>query len=570
MRARIVLSFFIGLFLVVSLGLIHLTLVRGDELRDLSERNCIRLLSQPGARGKIYDRTGTLMVGNELSYDVLIMAERLNRLDEIMRTVSEVLGEDLTVIKRRFKSGFVGKSIPVLVASNIPRQKAIVLEELKVDLPGLVIQPNPVRSYPLGTTACHVVGYINEIDRWRLTKLSDYGYKTKDLVGFQGVEEKYDYYLRQEEGGLSFEVDYRGRLSRTLGFKQPENGRDIQLTLDIRIQRIAEEVIAGQIGAVVVMDPQSGEVLALVSEPAYDPSVFIRQDNQAINLLFADKNAPLINRAISGVYPPGSVFKPIVAAAALQEKVIDAGTTFLCTGSTYIGTMAKKCWDVHGPQDVSDSLQNSCNVFYYKVGLLLGGQAIHDWAVRFGMGRPSPFELPYEASGIMPSPLWRKIHRFKPWYDGDTANIAIGQGEVLTTPLQITRMMAVFASDGYLIDPYITRAVDGRDLSAYEQHKTRLPISTPALQLIKKGLRDVVLQRSGTGHVLSDLPVAVAGKTGTAQAPPGNTHAWFVGYFPYHAPKFVICVFLERAGPGYVACLRAREIIWKMHEAELI
>ncbi|MCG8431405.1 MAG: penicillin-binding protein 2 [Candidatus Omnitrophica bacterium] len=563
MRSRVLFIFFVCLFFVLSLGLVHLTVVRGTELKDLSERNCIRLLPQPGARGKIFDRNGEAIVQNRLSYDVLVLAEKLNRLEKVLRTVSEVLELDFSVVQRRFRQGFSGKSIPVTVARNIDRRRAITLEELKIDLPGLIIQPNPVREYPHGRLACHLIGYINQIDRWRLTKLENYGYKTKDLVGFMGVEEKYDYYLRQEEGGLSFEVDHRGRLSRTLGFKHPENGRDIRLTLDTRVQGIAEEVLGEQKGAVVVMDPHTGEVIAMVSRPAFDPSVFVREDNKEISALFRDKDSPLINRAVSGVYPPGSVFKPIVAVAALEEKVVSPEDTFLCTGKSRVGSHTFKCWDVHGPQNVADSLQNSCNVFYYRVGIMLRAQTIYNYAIRFGLAKATPFELPYEASGFMPSPLWRKLHKFKGWYDGDTANISIGQGEVLVTPLQIARMMAVFANGGYLVNPYITGAVDGKPVTKYRK-RVHLSISDATMRQITGGLRDVVLQPGGTGHVLADLPVAVAGKTGTAQAPPGNTHAWFVGYFPFRSPRYVICVFLERGGPGHVACLKAREIIGKM------
>lgn len=572
MRSSVLFTFFTACFLTLTGGLIHTSLINNTKYARLSERNSIRLLPQPGARGRILDRNGTVLVDNTLSYDVLLLPQKLNQIDDILRQVSLVLGRDYREIKAAFHSEFKGQAAPVVIAKNIDRLKAIALEELKSDLPGIFVQTNPVRRYPYGVLGCHMIGYVNEIDLWRLTKLESYGYNTKDIVGFMGVEEKYDYYLRQDEGGISFEVDHRGRLRRTLGFKQPKNGRDLQLTVDLRVQQIAEQALGDAKGAIIVMSPRTGEIIAMASGPTFSPDAFVRRDNEALRRIFSDPDAPIINRAIGGVYPPGSIFKVISVVAALETKKVEEHTSFLCTGSLKIGRLVKKCWDEagHGMQDAAAALAHSCNVYIYHIGMLTGGQSIHDWAVRFGCSKPSGIEIPYESSGFMPSPLLRKMHSFRNWYDGDSANVAIGQGEVLVTPLQMTRMMAVFANGGYLVKPYIIKALAGRDLSAFAGKSVRFPIRNETFEIVRRGLRDTVASRIGTGNVLSDLPVEVAGKTGTAQAPPGQTHAWFVGFFPFNEPKYVICVFLERGGPGYYACVRARQMIAQMVQEGLV
>jgi len=249
---------------------------------------------------------------------------------------------------------------------------------------------------------------------------------------------------------------------------------------------------------------------------------------------------------------------------------INLSTAFFCDGNTLVGSKQFNCWNKHGQQNLIAAIAHSCNVFFYKSGLMIGAQNIHDYAVKFGLSRPQAFELPYETGGFVPSPLWRKINKFKNWYDGDTANLAIGQGDCLVTPLQMARMMAVFANKGYLVNPYIVKTVDGEDISVYQKKAIRLSFKASTINYIRQGLREVVLGSEGTANVLSGLAVSVAGKTGTAQVPSGQPHAWFLGFFPFENPKFVICVFLEHGGPGYVSCVLAKQIIEEMIKEGLI
>jgi len=569
MKQKIINSFILFIFLFIGLSLFKLQVIQQRIYKYLSSKNSIRLLPQFGARGKILDRNGSVIIGNYLSYDVLVLPQEEAQINRTIYNVSRILNITSDRLKDKFKSDYIAPSIPVVIAQNIDFKQAIALEEARLESPGIIIQPHPLRDYPYGSLASHVIGYLGEIDRWRLTKLADYGYKTKDIVGFGGIEEKYDYYLRQEEGALSVEVDHQGKFIRTLGYRPPKNGKDIQLTLDLNIQEIAENNLRGHIGSVILMAPDTGEIIAMASYPDFNPEVFIK-DSPSRGGLFNDPKAPLLNRAISGVYPPGSVFKSVVAAAGLETGKINLSSTFLCTGSIYIGNQEFSCWDTHGQQGLLQALAHSCNIFFYKTGLLLGAEQIHYYAVKFGLGRTCGIDLPYESSGIVPSPLWKRLHRFKGWYAGDTVNFAIGQGDLLVTPLQMTRMMAVFANSGMLVTPYIVKAIDGEDISIYQKKAQRLPLKDSTVDYIRSGLRRVVSEPTGTARVLSGLKVDVAGKTGTAQVSRGQPHAWFVGFFPFKNPKFVICVFLEHGGSAAASCSLARQIIEEICKRGLI
>lgn len=569
-RAKTVSISIICLFLFLVAGLLNLQVLRGPKYKELSDKNSIRLLPQKGARGKILDRDGNTLADSKLSYDLMILPQDLDEVDKSLMSISRIMNLNFNNLKDRFKKGFISTSMPVTIIKNIEIKNAIALDQLKTEIPGLIIETNPIRHYPYPGLASHVMGYVSEIDRWRLTKLADYGYKTKDIVGFGGIEEKYDYYLRQEEGGLSVEVNHRGRVIRALGFGPPRNGKDLQLTINLNLQKIVEEKLGDKKGAVVIMDPHSGEILAMASAPSFNSQSFVDKQNFSISSFFNSLDSPLINRAISAAYPPGSVFKVVVAAAALETKKINLSTSFLCHGKMLIGNREFACWSTHNKQSLISAIAHSCDVFFYSTGLLLGGQTIHEYAVKFGLSKSTSFELPYEVNGFVPSPLWRKLNKFKNWYNGDTANLSIGQGDCLTTPLQLVRMMAVFANGGNLVAPYIVKSIDGRDISANQKKVSSLSLKASTIDYIRKGLREVVSEPAGTGNVLSGLQVEVAGKTGSAQAPPGQAHAWFVGFFPFKNPKYAICVFIERGAAGYYSCVLAKQIIEAMIAQGLI
>lgn len=570
MREKTV-SLGIGLvFLFLALGVFNLQVIRGSKFRELSDRNSIRLLPQEGSRGRILDRNGNVIVHNLLSYDVVVLPKNSQRLEIIFAALAKILATDQNDLRGEYRKNFITASMPVAVARNIDLKKVIALEEVKADLGDVFIQPHPLRHYPYGKLACHVIGYLSEIDRLSLTRLADYGYKTKDIVGFGGVEEKYDYYLRQEEGALSVEVDHRGRFVRALGFRPAQDGKDIELTIDLNAQKIVEDALADREGSVVVVDPYSGEVIAMASSPGFNPSVFIKRSQPSIVALFKDSDAPLLNRAISGVYPPASVFKLVVATAALETGKVNLATSFFCSGSAYIGRRQFACWDTHGQQNIINAIAHSCNVFFYRIGLLAGAQIIHDYALKFGCGKVVPIDLPYGQSGFVPDPLWRRIHKLRNWFDGDTANLAIGQGELMVTPLQMVRMAAVFANKGMLVNPYLVKEVNGQGISIHQKKASIVGIKESTINYIRQGMQEVISDPKGTANVLADLDISVAGKTGTAQVPHGLAHGWFVGFFPFKNPKFAICVFLEHGVHGNAAAVIAKQIIEQMNKEGLI
>ncbi|MFA4889359.1 MAG: penicillin-binding protein 2 [Candidatus Omnitrophota bacterium] len=569
-RIKIVSALIICMFAALALGLFNHIVLRGRAYRALSKKNSIRLISQAGSRGNILGRSGEIIAGSRLSYDVLLLPQDAGLETPALKELAAVLGIDFQILQRYYVNGYIAPSIPVVIAKNIDVKKAIAVAELKSEFLSILVRATPLRHYPYGKLAAHVLGYVNEIDRWRLTKLEDYGYKTKDIVGFGGVEEKYDYYLRQEEGGLSVEVDHRGKLVRTLGFRQPVNGKDLQLTLDLQLQKITEEKLYGRKGAVIIMHPGSGEILAMASSPDFNPALFVNKDSAAIREIIEDTDSVLTNRAISSAYPPGSIFKVIVAAAALELKKINLSRAFVCAGKVFIGRQEFRCWSIHGRQNLVKAIAHSCNIFFYGTGLLLGGQPIHDYALKFGLSRNTAFELPYEEPGFIPSPLWKRLNRFGRWYPGDTANMSIGQGEILATPLQMSRMIAVFANQGFLVNPYIVKSVAGNELNVNHKKAQSLSLNKDTISYIRRGLRDAVLDPNGTANILSTLKVNVAGKTGTAQAPPGAAHAWFVGFFPFNQPRYVICVFLERGAGGSAAAAVAKQIIDGMQSGGLV
>ena len=572
MRIRFINFTAIFVFVFLGLGLFNLGVIQGRRFKDLSNKNCIRLIPQMGTRGKIFDRNNNIIVDNSLSYDVMIMSGDEVRINKELDNVSDILGIDQKDLKDTYKTNFIAPFAPIAIAKNINIKKAITLEESKSDLElsGIIIQPQPQRRYPYARLACHLLGYLNEIDHWRLTKLADYGYEKKDIVGFGGIEEKYDYYLRQEQGGLSLEVDHRGRPMRLLGFKPPKSGEDIQLTLDLKLQRIVEDNMGSRKGSVIIMDPNSGEIMAMASSPNFNPSAFINKDADYIAGLLRNSDAPLINRSISSAYPAGSIFKLIVATAALDTGKINLSTSFYCPGSIHIGGQEFSCWDTHNQQNLKGAITHSCNVFFYRTGLLLGAQLIHDYALKFGLSKPAGIDLPYESGGFIPQPLWKRIYKFQNWYEGDTVNFAIGQGYLLVTPLQMVRMIAVFANNGSLVTPYIVKAIDGRDISIYQKKTARIPIKESTIGYIREALRNVVSDPNGTANILSSLPISIAGKTGTAQVSRGQPHGWFIGFFPFKNPKFAICVFIEHGGSGYFSCVLTKQIIEAMIKEGLI
>jgi len=559
----------IGLgFLLISLRLYQLQIIQGNKFYQLSKANSIRIIALKGARGKILDRKGEVIVDNQFSYELMAYPQAIENVDDFLKKLASVLGISFSSLKKTYQAQAIQSSLPITLVKDLDKEKAIILEELKSEFPQIVIQSVPKRFYPYGRLASHIIGYIGLIDRWRLDKWKDYGYSIQDTVGYGGIEERYDYYLKPDNGGIQLEIDSYGRLRRILGFKKPINGKDITLTIDLRVQKIVEEVLKDYSGAVVIIQPHTGEIIALASSPNFSP--FEISNPSVLKDLLSDPTSPLVNRAISGLYPPGSVFKVVVADSALENKRIDEKTTFFCDGSLKIGNRQFGCWEKHGNQNLFWAIVHSCDIFFYKVGLSLGADKINEYALKFGLGKLTHIDLPEEKAGFVPHPLLRKLEKRQAWFDGDTANFAIGQGELLTTPLQIVRMISVFANGGKLVRPYIVKAIAGKDISLKQRKILSLGIPEKFLKIINRAMEAVVKDPEGTAHLLYIPDLSIAGKTGTAQVSKKQPHAWFAGFFPVENPSYSICVILEHAGSSTNACLVTKKIIERMKEEGIL
>jgi len=422
----------------------------------------------------------------------------------------------------------------------------------------------PKRFYPFGPACSHVIGYLGQIDRFRVTKLKDYGYKVKDIVGYSGVEEYYDNFLRGEDGGTQIEVDNQGNQERMLGMRLPKDGRSITLTIDSRMQKIASDLMAGKKGAIIFMDSTNGEILCLVSSPSFNPNAFIdRNDDNLISSYFRSSTAPLLNRAVKGLYPPGSVFKIITMLSALDIGKITSFTSFSCNGHFYLGAHEFSCWEVHGIQDLRQAFMHSCDVYFYHVGLLVGPDLLGRYSKEFGLGTATGVDLPSESRGLVPSRAQKKLAKNEIWYNGDTVNFSIGQGDVLTTPLQMVRLMAMVVNGSIDFKPHLVMKIEDKEIN-YKIPAVKSKIKTEYFSLAKSYLRKVVSDPTGTAHILDIANLVIAGKTGTVQVAHGQPHAWFVGFLAKKKPQLVFCVFLENGGSSYNACVVAKEMFEAM------
>ncbi|MDD5019355.1 MAG: penicillin-binding protein 2 [Candidatus Omnitrophica bacterium] len=560
MRTRTYGLTLLACFCLLLFGLASVQLVGGGRYYELGLKNTIRLIPEEPYRGRILDRNQEVIVDNILSFDAVMIPQEVSDKDRVLRRLADILSMDVDEIAARYERGYLNPFTPVVIAEGVSKSVAIRLEEERLEMPGVAVELNSRRLYPFGTTAAHVIGYLGEIDRGRITRLKEYGYDIKDKVGYGGIEERLDIYMRGQKGGRQIEVDNRGRQVRLLGYKPPVPGEDVTLTIDLELQQIADGLLNGRKGAVVVMDVRTGEILVLSSAPAFDPNVFVdRRDRRAMNHYLTSEDAPLFNRAIRGQSPPGSVFKIVTAAAAMREnKKFTPAASFVCHGQMKIGNRFFKCWSTHGTQDFYAAMAHSCDIYFYELGLMAGPDQLTHTAKEFGLSEPTGIDLPREASGFIPSRIWKRLTRFEGWYDGDTANFSIGQGFVLTTPLQLARMMAVVANGGYLPTPHVTKAVAGREVPAAAAKPVR--ISREHLERIRTSLRFPVSQENGTARMLNIAGLDICAKTGTAQVYGEESHGWVAGFFPFKNPRYAFCVFLENAGSGSYAVILARDL----------
>lgn len=559
------LTFVFFLFLIISLA--YFQIIRGPDYFQLSQNNRIKLVRLSAPRGLIYDRRMRVLAGQRLVFNVALLPQEMKDIQRTLRKLSPILDIPEEQLREQFRKNSSAPFIPVVVAWDISKDRAIALECRESDIPGLVVQAEPLRDYRYGASLAHILGYLGSISEDELRRFKEYGLRIRDLVGRSGIEEEYDHYLRGQAGGKQVEVDNRGYKVNVLGMREPQKGKDLYLTIDIQLQKYIDSLLEEKMGACIVMDVENGDILSMVSKPTFDPNLFIAAFNRKpaasrrIKELLSSEQAALVNRAISGAYSPGSTFKIAVATAALETDKIGLEDSFNCLSSLKVGRREFFCWnlDGHGWQNLTQAITHSCNVFFYKLGLALGPDRIALIARKFGLGSATGIDLPYESIGLVPSKSWKLKQMKERWYDGETANFSIGQGYLLVTPLQMAQMISAVANGGYLIRPHILKRIEERDFSV---SRKKLSFKKETLEILKEGMRQVIDEEEGTGRKAKIFGVQWAAKTGTAQSSRELAHGWFGGFYPFKTPRISVLVFLEYGGSGGEApAIIAKEII---------
>ncbi|MDP8261085.1 MAG: penicillin-binding protein 2 [Candidatus Kappaea frigidicola] len=569
---KIVLSL---LFLIVAIGLFRLQVLNYQYYNSLSKENRIRINPIVASRGDIYDRNGNILAKSRLSFNLAVIPQEAKKNETLLADLSSVVGISERKLRSNLERNTINYFVPAIIAEDIPRDQALYIEENNLDYSGVLIQTAPLREYLYEESLAHILGYVSKLNAQEYKRLKYYGYKSIDLVGRAGIESSYNSYLKGEDGGFQMEVDNRGRRLRLIGYKKPQKGKDIFLSIDLDLQNYIYSLIKDKKGAVCVWNPSDGKILAMVSAPSYNPNIFINpnsQKNKEIRAIFntPPENSPLLNRNIQAVYPSGSVFKIVTLMSGLETEAINRKSEFNCPGYLRLGKKEFKCWyrNGHGNQNVVLALKNSCNVFCYRVGLKVGIDNLSSYARKFGYGVRTGIDLPSEQAGLVPDRHWKQKLYNDRWYDGDTVSLAIGQSYLQVTPLQILKMASVIANGGYLVTPTLVNQIEDVDVGVGKIESCNF--KTDNLNAINEGM-DLVVSETGTGKRAQVKGINIAGKTATVQNSHGKTHAGFVCFFPVDFPMYAIVVFIEHGGSGgYEAAGIAQKIIFHMKEESII
>ncbi len=550
----------IGLVLLVGgflLNFWYLQVVHGAEYVALAENNRLRRIPMPATRGVVFDRSNQVLAAARPSLDLVLLRESQHDAEPQLRRLVDVLGAPYETLRARVDRMNQRPLYEALVLKeDIGLGQLAQIEARRELFPSVEVRQSARRSYPHGDLFGHVLGYVGEVDDATLSRYPE-SLHPGDIVGKSGLERVYDDVLRGGRGWNLVSVNNLGRrMDGPWVGSEPVHGDTVHLTLDVRLQDELRRGLAGEVGAGVFMDPWTGEVLALVSVPALDPNLFADGlSADAWREISENPRRPMHDRAIASYYAPGSVFKVLMAVAGVDTRIADPSDTVSCSGSTRIYDQTRLCWKRggHGRVDLRQALAHSCNVYFYHLGKRLGIDTIQRYGALFNLGRPTGIDLPGEVAGILPSSEWKRRQTGEPWYPGDTISVAIGQGLLAVTPLQMATMLSIVATDGYLAHPHL---VQGGGATA-----ERIGVQPETFRVIRQALRDAVAQ--GTGRSAELKTVAVAGKTGTAQVyrhsagidadklpKSERDHAWFAGYAPADAPKIAFAVVVEHGGHG--------------------
>jgi penicillin-binding protein 2 len=531
----------------------------------LAEKNRLREENLTASRGLIKDRNGVILAENRASFNVSLIRENCSDINISIKKISKLLGIKENILRERINQyKFYPKFKPIVIKENLKMEEIARIEALKIEFPELVIQFEPKRYYPFHEIGAHIIGYVQEISSQELKKEKFKNLKMGDIIGKAGIEKKYDALLRGKNGKIRKIVDSRGRFIRELSRIKPIAGKDLSLTIDFDLQKKAQDLLAEKEGAIIMLNPKNGEILVMASNPSYDPNKFVRRFNQKEwEKLVNDARSPLENRAIRGLYAPGSIFKLTIALAGLQNGLVRPRSSFYCGGKAFFYNKEFSCWNKggHGKVNFYNAIRHSCNIYFYNIGNMLGIEKINIWANQLGFGKITGIDLPGEKQGLVPSPEWKKIKLHSPWFPGETISLSIGQGPILVTPLQIAVHTAIIANRGKKIVPHLLK-------SNREYSNERIKINKEYFEDVIEGMWEAV-NLKGTGKLAQLQGFNICGKTGSTQIISKNenennkikTHSWFTGFAPRNNPQIVVTIIVEYGGMGgETAAPLAREL----------
>ena len=575
-RGKVLIGF-LGVIIFMLIGrTFFLQVVKGAYYNRISEENRIQPQILPASRGVVTDRNGMVIATNRPSYTVSVIPLEVSETSPKKRSSYEgkdliplveklafCLESDDSSLEKKIRSNWFRGYQPIRLKKDVDFNTICVIAEQNEDLPGVTYQVEPTRKYLDAGWVSHVLGYVNELTKEELSEgFSQSLFRLGGVIGRKGIEKQYNDILKGKDGVIFQEVTARGKILGPLQERKPDppvGGSDIKLTIDLGVQAVAESALTGhESAAVVALDPQNGEILALVSKPGLDANLFSGAMSPAEwNGILENPLYPLLTRPIQATYPPGSTLKLLTAAIALETKLADRNTVFSsCGGFFQFGKRAFKCWrpEGHGRLNLEDAIIQSCDVYFYQLGLKVGLERWSRYAQLCGFGKKTGIDLPDEAKGLVPTvEYYNKKYGKGEWVKNLVINLAIGQGEILCTPLQLAVFFGGLATDGKLYKPHLLKEInnpDGRIITTQPEETGSLPFSSSTLKVLQDAMIGVVNDPHGTG-VLAQIPdVMVAGKTGTAQNPHGEDHAWFVGYAPASSPQIVVVVLIENVGHG--------------------
>ncbi len=546
---------------LIVVGYWSVQIAEGTYYRQLADNNRLRKLTIEAPRGLILDRYDRPLVENAPSYSLLLDRSLARDVSTSLEFAAEILARPRSELERALED-YRRTPIfqPVRIAEELSLTQLARFEVEKLEHPEFEIAVEHLRLYRHAHQTAHVLGYLGEVTSADLAR-PDSSYRPGDLVGKKGLEGLYETHLRGETGERVVVVDSRGQLIEEFDHLPAASGRDLKLTLDLKLQQTAAELLEGRVGSIVALDPRQGEVLAMVSAPSFDPNRFARRlRRDEWRELLSHPHHPLQNRTLQNTYPPGSVFKIVMALAGLERGLIDPQrTTAFCRGYSMIYNNRYRCWKAsgHGTVNLKGALKGSCNVYFHQLGQKLGIDQMASYSRMFGLGRKTRIDLSGEKTGLVPDSRWSLEARGAPWYPGETISVATGQGPILVSPLQVAVLMAAVANGGHLVRPHLVRDEDEPPRAG------RLEVAAEHLARVREALWSVVNEPGGTGMAAAIEGLDIAGKTGTAQviaqegridnedlAPETRDHAWFASFAPLDVPSLVVVVFVEHGGAG--------------------